>query len=304
MGIRSVKEKREREAKAKGKKLLIEFLVFIISTLIRYGIQMGVFFDAIHVHSRIQLSLADHERTSRINVTVRISYCSPKSWKIDEITQKLRYHNFITYTFGFFVFGSIVIASINSVLWILLMYRIKEDTGYPEAGGKQLASIVRIKIGFVENMLHDIPLSIIAVTLLASRLGSNGLTCLICAITHNCYKSEHVTDMTSSANTILGCSLFVIGVTTMWKGTTVFFQWSYTKECPLVTIRVCTSIFVGLIYSVLVLTPALFVTKYQLRSVINADVIGLIDKLIIIGVIEWCILLFTFFCCPLIKAIS
>ena len=304
MGIRSVKEKRDKEARQKVKKIVIEFLVFVTSTLIRYGAQIAVFMDALIFNEKLQINLNAYEKTQEVNLTSKISYCIPKTWKHNEINDEIRYYRGITYTFGFFVSGSGIIALVHWVLWSVFLYRILKDTEYPNTNGKSLAQIVRIKVGFIESIIHDMPLSVLAISLLASRSGSNGLTCLMCATISNCIDAKQVTDMTSPASIILGFSLMVIAFTTIWRGTTIFFQWSYTNECPAVTVRGFTSIFVGIIYCVLILTPAFFAVKYQLHSMLSTDILGLIEKLIIIGIIEWCLLVLTTCCCPLIKAIS
>ncbi|XP_065051344.1 uncharacterized protein LOC135681019 [Rhopilema esculentum] len=309
MGIRAVKDKKDKEAKQKTRKVVVEFLVHFLFTIVRYGIQSAVFIDGLAFDSRIRLNLGQVSLQHGINTTKTVYYCTKHWWKADYISQQINFYRGVTYTYGFVVVLSAIIAIIHNFVWLLLLCRTQKDPDYPETDGKNLVKFVRIKLCFIENIVHDIPLSVLAISVFVSRVGANGLACLLCTVRTDCTEKEQLLRMISPAAAAVAASLCVISLTTAWRGISVFFKWSYTKECPLVTVRGCASVFAGLIYAVLILTPAFFAIKYQLFSLAVVaksvgELVGLVDKLLIVGVIAWVLVLSVLCCCPLIRAIS
>ena len=309
MAVRSVKDKRLKEARDQVRRVLSEFLIQLIFTLIRYGTQIVFFVEALGFNEKLKIALPEAKQKQRINETKTIYYCTPQYWKPDDISNKIHIFRAMTYSFGFFITGSSIIALVHILLWIIFLRRTYKDSEYPEKEGSNFATLIRVKFGFIENLAHDMPLSVLAISVFVARSGRSGLTCLLCAIDRKCIEDKHVTAMLYPGSIAGAFSLCVIGLTTIWRGITVFFRWSYTSQCPLVAVRGCASIFVGVVYSVLILTPALFVINYQLFALPGvagrvASLAGFVEKLIILGVIAWVIVILGACCCPLIKALG
>eukprot|EP00112_Aurelia_sp_Birch-Aquarium-sp1_P005552 Seg1634.4 transcript_id=Seg1634.4/GoldUCD/mRNA.D3Y31 product="hypothetical protein" protein_id=Seg1634.4/GoldUCD/D3Y31 len=309
MPVRAVKDKKLKEERDQVRRVLSEFLFQLIFTIIRYGTQIIFFAEALGFDAKLKIALPEAKQKQRINETKTVYYCTPQYWKPDDISSKIQIFRAMTYSFGVFIAGSSIIALVHIILWTIFLRRTYKDSDYPQKEGSNFATLIRFKFGFIENLAHDMPLSTLAISVFVARSGRSGLTCLLCAINPECIEDKHMTAMLYPGSIAGAFSLCVIGLTTIWRGVSVFFRWSYTSQCPLATVRGCASIFVGVVYSVLILTPALFVINYQLFALPGvagrvASLAGFVDKLIILGVIAWIILILAACCCPLIKALG
>eukprot|EP00794_Sanderia_malayensis_P016627 gene16627-18317_t len=281
----------------------------------KYGTQVALIVEAINFEGKLKTSLAGlqdaaaqrNTSATQINMTRTVHYCIPHTWKHDDVITIIFYYRGVAYTFLFFTAASSLVALVHLVLWVVLLVKIAHQNDY-EAGTLKLASIVRTKFGFIENLVHDIPLTVLAIELFMVRTGPRGLTCVLCA-SHNalCAEDKFVRQLTTASSAIFVVSLCVVGITTAWRGITVFFRWSYTKECSLVAIRGCVSIFVGLIYTVMILTPGFIVLNYRYSAVTGMSIgatSDLVSKFLIMGLLGWCVVLLGGCCCPLIRAIG
>ncbi len=306
MAVRSVKDKKEKEEKQALKKIITEFLIQLLFTLIRYGTQVAFIIEALEFEGKLRASIGSKEPYKALNMTQKVYYCVPQTWKADDISQSTAYYRGIVYTFLFFLLGSSIVAIIHIMLWIILLIQLIRQQDY-EMKTLKLASTVRTKFGFIENIVHDMPLTAFATEIFLARAGPKGLTCLFCASNSLCVEDKFVKQIVTTASGVLAISLCVIALTTAWRGLTVFFRWSYTKECTLVTVRGCVSIFVGLIYTMMILTPAFVVLNYRYSAVTGLTgtaISEIVGKLLIMGLLAWSVVILGACCCPLIRAIG
>ena len=308
MGVRSVKDKRAQEERQAVRKVITEFLVQLVFTIIRYGTQAAFVIEALNFNAKIQLILEREGDTYlATNMTRTVLYCVPRTWKSEEISTMVKYYRGMVYTFLFFLLASSLIAIVHIFLWIVFVIRVRRYNELSELEPNKLAMIVRTKFGFIENIVHDIPLTVFGIEAFLIRNGPKNLTCLLCASSPHCLDEKFVQRLLLTGLITLILSLLVIAITTAWRGLTVFFRWSYVKECAIVSVRGCVSIFVGLIYAMMILTPAFIVINYRYSSITginSAAVSEFVSKLLIMGLLAWSIVILGGCCCPLIRAIS
>ena len=77
MAVRSVKDKRLKAARDQVRRVLSEFLIQLIFTLIRYGTQIVFFVEALGFDDKLNIALPEAKQRQRINETRTVYYCTP-----------------------------------------------------------------------------------------------------------------------------------------------------------------------------------------------------------------------------------
>jgi hypothetical protein len=186
--------------------------------------------------------------------------------------------------------------------WLYTLYLSMEKR---ELGEKGRETLVKMKLIFLAaaSFLEDIPLSSLTAELFAIQQGTRGMTCWLCKVSNSCPDSKALLNILNSSQQALIVNVCAISVTSFWKGISSFYRWSRIPNCEAFLIRACTSLFAGGLFVIVILTPAMTVLSYRyyaLPGVSGGLVKDLIDKVYVIGVIFWVMVLSVLCCCPLL----
>ena len=293
-----------KEMTVKNWGLVIEFVFFIVLYGIDLGTDFNVLLEAQRFHTTYKHVLEKYNNTqANSNNTKQLLFCSSGPWIQDDIQREIK-------SFGEVLIGMKAFTALASFLilcylvaYIWNIYRTMTDSNYAVYERNKNVTF-QLVFGFACSMLQDIPLTCLAVALYIKRSGPNGLTCWKCYHDQTCADRHILSGHFEHTRTLVALSLLAVALVSLYNGFKTFFRWSETGVFRCFEIRACTSIFVGVCYVLVILTPALGLLKFEfftLSSESSNFFSGITDRLFMIGAIIWIGFLFIIFCCPLLR---
>ncbi|XP_048581298.1 uncharacterized protein LOC116603599 [Nematostella vectensis] len=255
-----------------------------------------------------QVSLQDVKSTpnvTKLNFTVP-SFCSSGVFwgreRIDDVTEHFQR---VFYLYCFFLAIASMIFTLQILSWVYTLYLSAQKRELGEEGREFL---VKTKLYFLlaASFFQDIPMSSITAELFALQQGNSGIVCWLCAKTGECLDEKILDSKLDASHRLIILNMAAICITSLWKGISSFYRWSRVPNFEMFYIRATTSVFAGGLFLIVILTPAMSVLTYRyynLPGITGGIMKDLIDRVYVIGVIFWVMVLAVLFCCPLLKLI-
>lgn len=286
-----------------NKGLLVEFVIFLVSQGFNFFTNCWVLVQVFRVLNEFRFYQQIANVTS-LNFTTP-GICQGIAWNMDDINEKFTHFEAVTIVYCFFMGITSLLILTQTLSWLYTLWLSMEKK---EIGEKGRAMLIRMKLIFLVGMsfLEDIPLSTITAEIFAVQQGSTGITCWLCKVSGRCVDTKALETSLNKSQQVLILNVVAISVTSLWKGISSFYRWSRIPNFEMFFIRACTSLFVGFLFIIVILTPAMTVLTYRyyaLPGVTGGLVMDLIDRIYVIGVIFWVIVLAVVFCCPLLNLI-
>ncbi|XP_031568051.1 uncharacterized protein LOC116302809 [Actinia tenebrosa] len=284
-----------------NKGLLAEFIIFLISQGFDFFTNCWVLVQVFQVLDKARFYQSYHNVTA-LNFTTPGICSSNEGWEREEIDVKVKHFYDVVIVYCVFVSLTSLFITLQLMSWLYTLYLSTEKR---EIGKKGREILVKMKLVFLAaaSFLEDIPLSSLTAELFAVQQGARGVTCWLCSVTNSCPDNKTLLDLLDSSQQVLILNACAISVTSLWKGISSFYRWSRIPNCEAFFIRACTSLFVGGLFVIVILTPAMTVLTYRyysLPGVSGGLVKDLIDRVYVIGVIFWIAVLAVMCCCPLL----
>lgn len=287
------------------KGLVREYLLIIVLYSLDLGTEFACYIENQTARTRYEKWLKD-DYSYQLNRTTNYGICTSGNWDKRDYKDKVGLYGRLidTYLFFMVISAAIFLCYIACYLWFVL--RSWHRAEYIEENREKVVR-VKFSFGFLLSFALDIPGSCLAVILYALRAGERGLHCWDCAqdvIT--CNNKHELEENIYFSRVTMVVMLFSLLIVSAWKGITTFYRWSKTDKVDCWQIRGCVALFVGIFYTVIVLTPSLGVFKYEffmLPSEKQNVFATFTDSLFMIGMLGWIIFLVVGCCFPIIKCI-
>ena len=284
-----------------NKGLLAEFMIFLISQGFDFFTNCWVLAQVYRVLDKARF-YKTYPNVTALNFTSPGICRGNEGWKQEEIDLKVKHFNDVVIVYFLFVALTSLFITLHLMSWLYTLYLSMEKR---ELGKKGRETLVNMKLIFLvaASLLEDIPLSSLTAELFAIQQGTRGITCWLCRVSNSCPDSKTLLSLLDSSQQVLILNVCAISVTSLWKGISSFYRWSRIPNCEAFLIRACTSLFVGIMFVIVILTPAMTVLSYQyysLPGIRGGLVKDLIDRVYTIGVLFWIAVLAVVCCCPLL----
>lgn len=284
-----------------NKGLLAEFIIFLISQGFDFFTNCWVLAQVYQVLDKAKF-YKSYRNVTALNFTSPGICRSGDDWEQEEIDLKVKHFDDVVIVYCLFIALTSMFITLQLMSWLYTLYLSMEKR---ELGKKGRETLVMMKLVFLAaaSLLEDIPLSSLTAELFAVQQGTRGITCWLCRVSNSCPDSKTLLNLLDSSQQVLVLNVCAIFVTSLWKGISSFYRWSRIPNCEAFFIRACTSLFVGGLFVIIILTPAMTVLTYRyysLPGVTGGLVKDLIDKVYIIGVLFWIAVLAVVCCCPLL----
>ena len=283
----------------------------LISFIFLYGFDLGmdisVLFEAQQSYIAYKRFLDNSDDTSvNNNESKQITFCSSGPWNKDDYQKEIKSYGeaLIAMTFFTALACFLILSYLVGNIWII--YRATTSSNSQE-NQREKYVVVKFVFGFVYSMLQDIPLTCLVVDLYVRRSGSQGLTCWACYHDETCADKYILRKRLDHTTTLLAVSLTAAAVVSLYKGLTTFYRWSRFDSCRCYEIRACVSIFVGVCFAIVIMTPCLGLLKFSLFTLPSESesvFSGITNRLFMIGVMLWGVFIVVAVCCPLLRCIQ
>lgn len=286
-----------------NKGLLVEFIIFIVSQGFNFFTNCWVLVQIFSVNNKIRY-YRKLKNVESLNFTTP-GICSAIDWDMDKINEQTTHFESIMIVYCLFMAITSLLILLHTLSWLYTLWLSMEKK---EIGEKGRTMLIRMKLIFLVGMsfLEDIPLSTLTAEIFAVQQGAQGITCWLCKVSNRCVDEKALQTFFDQSQQVLILNVVAISTTSLWKGISSFYRWSRIPNFEMFFIRACTSLFVGFLFIIVILTPAMTVLTYRyyaLPSVPDNLIKDLIDRVYIIGVIFWVMVLSVVFCCPLLNLI-
>ena len=286
--------------------LVRELLFFIILYGFDLGTDFSVLFEALRSHTTYKHFLEDFSDTkAHTNSTKQLILCSSGSWNRDNLQREIKSFQELLIAMEVFTILASFIVFLFLVAYIWNIYRAMTDSNFAVYQSNKNVTF-QVIFGFACSTLQDIPLTCLAVELYIKRSGPRGLTCWACFQDQTCIDKHILSSRFEDTKTLVTITLTAVVLVSVYKGLIMFYRWSETGVVRCYEIRACVSIFVGVCYALVILTPALGLFKFQFftLSTESTNVFsGITDRLFMVGAIMWGGFFVVACCCPLLRCI-
>lgn len=282
-------------------------MFFLIIYGFDFGMDVGVFFDAVRSHGVYEKLYKSEEY--KLNNTKNILFCSTGPWVGRDYEKKIRHFKDIMYTYAFFICvgGLLITGFLLAYTWMIYQTTVSPEFIIEK---RELYVDIKFWFGFLASMIYDIPASVLGVELYSERSGAAGLLCWECAQDKSCDDKEILQDRQEKLLLLIVFNMVSFVIVSLYKGVTTFYRWSKIDNMPNLRcseIRACAALFAGGNYAVIMLTPALGLLKFKFFSLsTNSGSIfaGVTESLFLIGGLGWAVFSVIAFCCPLLRYIT
>ena len=286
-----------------------EFIFFLIIYGFDFGMDVGVFFDAIQSHARYEKFFNVDLEDYHLNHTRSILHCSTGPWIRRDFEKKIDHFEGIMYTYAFFICvgGLLITGFLFAYIWMLYQTSIAPEFIIEK---RELYVDIKFWFGFLCSMIYDIPASVLGVELYSERSGAAGLMCFECSQDSACNDKEILQDRVEKLLMLVVFNMVSFVIVSLYKGVTTFYRWSKVDNMPNLRcseIRACAALFAGSNYAIIMMTPALGLLKFKFFSLsTNTGSIfaGVTESLFLIGGLGWAVFSVIAFCCPLLRYIT
>lgn len=249
-----------------NKGLTREFVCFLIIYGLNFGMDVGVFFDAIQSHTRYEKFFKSDSYA--VNQTRSILKCSTGPWIRRDVEKRIDHFEAIMYTYSFFIcVGALLISGfLFAYIWMLYQTTVAPEFIIEK---RELYVDIKFWFGFLCSMLYNIPASCLCVELYSERSGEAGLTCFECSQDPNCNDKEILLKRQEKLLILVIFNMVAFVIVSLYKGVTTFYRWSKVDNMPNLRcseIRACAALFAGSNYAIIMLTPALGLLKFKFFS--------------------------------------
>ena len=291
--------------------IVLDLIRELISFIFLYGFDLGmdisVLYEAQQSYNAFRI-LRDNSNDASVNSngSKQIPFCSSGPWNKDDYQREIKSFGEALVAMTFFTALACFLILSYLVGSILITYRTVTSSK-SEVNQSDQYITAKFVFGFVCSVLQDIPLTCLAADLYVRRSGPQGLACWACYHDETCADRHILHKRLEHTRTLVAVSLTAAAVVSLYKGVTTFYRWSRVDNCRCYEIRACVSIFVGVCFAIVVITPCLGVLKFSfftLPSESGSVFSGITDKLFLIGVMIWGVFIVLAFCCPLLRCIQ
>ena len=287
--------------------LVKEFMLVIVLYGFDLGTDFSVLFKAQRSHTAYKRFLFNYSGIqAKNNVTKQLLFCSSGPWNKDDLNREIKSLGELLIAMKLFIALACFLILSYLVAYAWNIYRTKTDANF-EGYQRKKNITFQMAFGFAGSMLQDIPLTCLAVELYVKSSGPKGLTCWACFHDQTCADKHILSDRFERTRTLVAVALTAVVLVSLYKGITTFYRWSETGVVRCIEIRACVSMFVGGCYTLVILTPALGLFKFQFftLSTESTNVFsGITDRLFMIGLIMWGGFFIVAFCCPLLRCMQ
>ena len=283
--------------------LVIEFAILVFLNLLDLGTDIAVYSEAQISRDRYKGLIKSPDYKS--NFTKGFQFCTNSEWNKRDYQDKIDSFGRVVDVYLFFLFASAVILVCYMVVFVWFILKCKREEYYLIENPEKLADI-KFTFGALLSFALDVPGASIAVYLYSERWGATGFLCWECAQDGQCNDKRVFAKRTYVIIAALAFNFLSLSIISLWKGVTTFYRWSKTDKVDCWPVRGCVSMFVGCIYTVIMLTPSLGVFKYKffvMPSQRNNVFAEFTDSLFMIGLLGWIILMVVGCCFPLLRMI-
>ena len=283
----------------------------LISFIFLYGFNLGmdisVLLEAQQSYNAYRvLDNSSGDTGVNNNESKQIPFCSSGPWNKDDYQTEIK--SFGEALLAMTIFTALACFLILSYLVgnIWINYRTVTSSKSEENQSEKYV-VVRFVFGFVCSVLQDIPLTCLAVDLYTRRSGPEGLTCWACYHDETCGDKHILRERFDHTRALVAVSLTAAAVVSLFKGLTTFYRWSRVDNCRCYEIRACVSIFVGVCFATVVITPCLGLLKFSLFTLPSESgnvFSGITDRLFMVGVMIWGVFIIVVVCCPLLRCLQ
>ena len=287
--------------------LVRELTSFIFLYGFDLGMEISVLLEAQQSYNAFRILDNSNGDTSVNNSeSKQIPFCSSGPWNKDDYQREIK--SFGEALLAMTVFTALACFLILSYLVGNILIICRSATSWKSEDDQSEKYVtVRFVFGFVCSVLQDIPLTCLAVDLYIRRSGPEGLTCWMCYHDETCADKHILLDRFDHTRTLLAISLTTAAVVNLYKGLTTFYRWSRVDNCRCYEIRACVSIFVGVCFAIVIITPCLGLLKFSLFTLPSESgsvFSGITDRLFMIGVMIWGVFIVGVLCCPLLRCLQ
>lgn len=290
--------------------IVLDLMRELISFIFLYGFDLGmdisVLYEAQQSYNAFRILDNSNDTSVNGNESKQIPFCSSGPWDKDDYQSEIKSFGEALVAMTFFTALACFLILSYLVGSILITYRTVTSSKWEVNQNDQYIT-TKLVFGFVCSVLQDLPLTCLAADLYVRRSGPQGLTCWACYHDETCADKHILRKRLEHTRTLVAVSLTAAAVVSLYKGLTTFYRWSRVDNCRCYEIRGCVSIFVGVCFAIVVITPCLGVLKFSfftLPSESGSVFGGITDKLFMIGVMIWGVFIVLAFCCPLLRCIQ
>ncbi|XP_065067115.1 uncharacterized protein LOC135692753 [Rhopilema esculentum] len=232
-------------------------------------------------------------------------YCDfNKKWSTKDLELLFGTHKFNLMMLMGFMGAVAVFFLIKNVVFIrLILFPIAPMVD--KKGNTVISKWVKLKdlCYRASTLLGDLPAIAIAVAIYGQLRGKTGIGCWECQITETCKNKaafDKLLNPSQLAITILYPSVVFL---TFYKGFYTYYVWSNPMECECYCkcLRCCTGVFFASIFTMLMMTPGWMVLNYGYYTkpgIVKDAVSSLTEKMMLMGVIIWAVLILMLICIP------
>ncbi|XP_020897586.1 uncharacterized protein LOC110236405 [Exaiptasia diaphana] len=286
-----------------NKGLLVEFIIFLVLQGFNFFTNCWVLVPALTVLSRMR-SYQQAQNVTVLNFTAP-GICEDLTlWDKAKIDEEVTHFEAVAIVYCLFMALTSILLLTHTLSWLYTLYLSMEKK---EIGEKGRSVLIKMKLVFLlgASLLQDIPLSTLTAEIFAVQQGKEGIICWLCKVAGGCGNQKELQSYLDQSQSFLVLNIVAISVTSLWKGISSFYRWSRIPNFEMFFIRACTSLFVGFLFIIVILTPAMLVLTYRYYEPNGTGglIKDLIDRIVIIGIIFWVMVLTVMFCCPLLNMI-
>lgn len=286
-----------------NKGLLVEFIIFLVFGGFNFFTNCWVLIPSLAVLSKMRAN-------QQLQNVTKLNYSAPgmckdiKPWDKAKIDEQVTHFEAVTIVYSFFMVLTSLLLLAQTLSWLYTMYLSMEKK---EIGEKGRSVLIKMKLGFLvgASLLQDIPLSTITAEIFSVQQGKQGIICWMCKVDGGCDNEKILQGFLDETQSVVVLNFVAISLTSLWKGISSFYRWSRIPNFEMFFIRACTSLFVGFLFIIVILTPAMLVLSYRyyVPNETGGLIKDLIDRVSIIGIIFWVMVLSVICCCPLLHMI-
>eukprot|EP00794_Sanderia_malayensis_P004888 gene4888-5528_t len=285
------------------KGLAIEFGLLVFLNILDLGTDVAVYSEAQISRDRYKKLIQSDSYV--VNFTKGYQFCTNSEWDKRDYQDKIESFGRGVDVYLFFLFVSAIIMICYFVTFIWFMIKCSREQHYLLENTDKLADI-KFTFGALLSFALNVPGACIAVYLYTERGSAKGFLCWECAQDPSCDDKRVFARRAYIPLAVLVINYLGLVVISLWKGITTFYRWSKTDKVDCWPIRGCVSLFVGCIFTVIMIAPSLGVFKYKffmLPSQQGNVFAEFTDSLFMIGLLGWVILAVIGCCFPLLRLI-